>query len=327
MNIVIAMATYNGGEYLLEQLTSIAQQTLTPNELIISDDNSTDNTLEIVQEFAKNAPFNVTVLKNQYNLGYTKNFNQALLAVEADFVFLCDQDDVWFQDKIEKMIKYFEADPTVQLMIHDLAYCKQDLSPIGQTKIERMEGVFDLHQEYVVGMATALRGPFARMCLPIPDKPGLAYDTWLHMCANALHTKKILRDVMALYRRHNSNATATGNLNVDFVTTPEHFKTTESRTIDLIKTKTTYENIEMPPPITWLQERRDELLSHHYISTEYLNEMINKGVTKNSNERLRAHLLQQPLIKRIPLILRFYFFGGYKQFSGWKSALKDILLN
>ena len=99
LRISIAMSTYNGGKYLQEQLDSFLAQTSLPDELVITDDCSTDNTLEIIQAFAAMAPFEVRWEQNEKNLGYTGNFNQALMKTTGDLVFLSDQDDVWFPEK------------------------------------------------------------------------------------------------------------------------------------------------------------------------------------------------------------------------------------
>ena len=151
MKISIAMTTFNGEKYLQEQLDSFVVQTRRPDELIIFDDCSTDETLAIALNFAEGSPFAVKVFSNDRNLGYSQNFSRALKLCSGDYVFLSDQDDVWHPEKIARMLARFDAEPNVQLLIHDLDYCKADLSPIGQTKIERMTGVFDLQREYIVG--------------------------------------------------------------------------------------------------------------------------------------------------------------------------------
>ncbi len=89
--ISIALATYNGELYVSELLNSILDQTTLPDELIISDDSSTDSTLEIVNEFARNATFSVKILINKKRLGSTGNFEVAIRASSGDIIFPCDQ--------------------------------------------------------------------------------------------------------------------------------------------------------------------------------------------------------------------------------------------
>ena len=93
MRVTIALATYNGERYLQEQLDSFLAQTRLPDELIVVDDKSTDGTLNILRQFADSAPFSVRWFQNDNNLGYCGNFNQVLLRVDSDIVFLSDQDD------------------------------------------------------------------------------------------------------------------------------------------------------------------------------------------------------------------------------------------
>ncbi|HEV2835287.1 MAG TPA: glycosyltransferase, partial [Pyrinomonadaceae bacterium] len=100
MNLSIALGTYNGAVYLKEQLESIAAQTRTPDELVISDDQSTDDTLRLIEEFAATAGFPVPLSVNESNLGTAKNFEKAISLCRGDVILLSDQDDVWHSDKL-----------------------------------------------------------------------------------------------------------------------------------------------------------------------------------------------------------------------------------
>ena len=100
-NISVAICTYNGARYLREQLESIAGQTVLPAELVVCDDGSVDMTLEIAADFARTAPFEVRIYRNQVKLGPTKNFEQATLLCRGEFIALCDQDDWWDPKKLD----------------------------------------------------------------------------------------------------------------------------------------------------------------------------------------------------------------------------------
>ncbi|MBW6474698.1 MAG: glycosyltransferase family 2 protein [Anaerolineaceae bacterium] len=329
--VSIALATYNGERYLQEQLQSFTDQTRQPDELIICDDASTDNTLSIINKYAETAPFTVKVFSNETNIGYVRAFSWALELCSGDYVFLSDQDDVWLPEKIATIVSCFESDQNVQLLIHDLEYCREDLSPIGQTKIARMSGVFDLERHFVTGMATVLRGSFLRLCLPIPNLPEMTHDTWLHQCASAIQHKSIIPAVLALYRRHSTNATAAGDLNVDFVTTPEHFKTAPPsfhfivRLVGLFKDERVIGIPELSPLTLWLQLHK-KILIEEYGAKSSVEKLITEDTHKVMSIRERLDFLSKNRWQRIVPVLKFYLHGKYQSFGGWKSTVKDLLV-
>ena len=111
--VSVALCTYNGEKYLAQQLKSLAQQTRLPDELVVCDDCSSDSTPEMIQEFARTAPFPVRFFRNPVNLRSTKNFEQAITLCDGDFISLCDQDDIWLPEKIASELSVLEQDPTV----------------------------------------------------------------------------------------------------------------------------------------------------------------------------------------------------------------------
>lgn len=322
MYVSIAMATFNGGMYLQEQLESLLNQTRLPDELVVCDDVSNDGTLLLLEGFAARAPFPVKVYSNEINLGFSQNFSKALGLCVGDLVFLCDQDDVWLPDKINIVMQCFEERPEIQLVIHDLDYCKENLMPIGQTKIERMSELFDLQKDYVVGMATAIRGTFLRLCLPIPDNKNVGFDNWLHACSNVVEGKVVIEDVLALYRRHASNATTSNGLNVDFVTDRDYFiKNRRLMSKTLI-------NHEAPLALyVWMQEHKLLLSELGYVQINCLNRKLEKQKLLASSLKRRSYILSAPRTSRLQLILSLYFDGGYAFFSGVRSAVKDFIAN
>lgn len=101
--VSIAMATYNGGKYLREQLDSLYSQTRIPDEVVVCDDNSTDNTVEILEEYKQRKGLRYYV--NNSALGVNKNFEKAIRLCTGDYIAICDQDDVWMPQKIEISLK------------------------------------------------------------------------------------------------------------------------------------------------------------------------------------------------------------------------------
>ena len=117
MKISVLMTTYNGQAYLLEQIRSINNQTRQPDEVIICDDCSTDNTTKIIKDFIKqNSLTNWQLIVNEENKGWMRNFVEGLNYVTGDVVFFSDQDDIWYPDKIAAMSKIMQVNPGVQCL-------------------------------------------------------------------------------------------------------------------------------------------------------------------------------------------------------------------
>src|SRR5262245_39518929 len=107
ISVSIAMATCNGEKYIRRQLDSLAAQKQIPAELVIADDKSEDNTISIIDGFAKTAPFPVRVYRNETRLGYRANFMRAAGLCQSELIGFCDQDDNWYPQKIEVSVKPF----------------------------------------------------------------------------------------------------------------------------------------------------------------------------------------------------------------------------
>lgn len=107
MKISVIIATYNGEKYIEEQLSSIAKQTLQVNEVMIIDDCSTDSTVELVSRFIQKnfLTNNWCVKKNKKNVGWKENFFKGFNEVKGDIIFYCDQDDIWFPNKVCEMVQ------------------------------------------------------------------------------------------------------------------------------------------------------------------------------------------------------------------------------
>lgn len=133
-SISVAMATYNGANFLRQQLDSIAAQSRLPTELVVTDDASTDDTVAILNEFAAMAPFPVHIYRNPSRLGYRANFMRAMSLCRSDFVALCDQDDLWEANKTEAAMQAF-ADPDVVLFFHSAWLINDAGSMIGPAEI------------------------------------------------------------------------------------------------------------------------------------------------------------------------------------------------
>lgn len=114
-NISVAMATYNGEKFIEFQIRSILQNCIDGDEIVISDDGSTDRTIEIIKSFGDDR---IKVLDGPKK-GIVKNFENAIANTKNEYIFLSDQDDIWMPEKINTIVDYFESDNQLILIQHD----------------------------------------------------------------------------------------------------------------------------------------------------------------------------------------------------------------
>lgn len=121
--VSIVVTTFNGEKYLNEQLTSILNQTHSASEIIICDDHSEDSTTEIINKFTNKHPeIRWIVERNDISLGFRENFYKAINLATCNIIFLCDQDDVWYQNKISDMISILTGDQHVKVLVSDFDF-------------------------------------------------------------------------------------------------------------------------------------------------------------------------------------------------------------
>ena len=115
MKTSVALCTYNGQSFLSEQLNSILNQTHPVDEIIICDDCSTDQTIEIIKYFKDKFPNLIQLFENENSLGTIKNFEKAISLTKGDLIFLSDQDDIWFSSKVNEMVTFFDKNTKCKL--------------------------------------------------------------------------------------------------------------------------------------------------------------------------------------------------------------------
>lgn len=189
--ISVAMATFNGEKYILEQLESIARQTLLPGECVICDDGSTDATIELINNFKKKAPFEVRLYKNNNRLGLIKNFEKALGLCKGDIVFLSDQDDVWIPEKIN-IIKSKFINTDAKLIIHDCVPTDSNLNRMNVGSLyDNTYIISGRDNEYILGCCTAVRRELLDICLPFPElaQELQGHDGFLHYIAGVTKSR------------------------------------------------------------------------------------------------------------------------------------------
>jgi len=124
------MATYNGAAFLEEQVLSLFRQTVLPKELWVTDDGSTDSTLAVLERFSEMAPFPFHICRNPQRLGYGRNFLKAALLCTSAYVAFCDQDDVWREDKLQRISKVIEQ-KSPDIVVHSGTVVDHALERLG----------------------------------------------------------------------------------------------------------------------------------------------------------------------------------------------------
>ena len=217
MKTSVAIALYNGEKFLRKQLDSIRLQTKAPDQVVFCDDGSTDNTVALVQNYIQEHALEGkwSLVINEQNLGYARNFFKAMSLCRTDLVFLADQDDIWKLDKIERMTTVMEENPDICLLsckfeimdaqdqvMHGLLARKQketfDLSPV--TNRELLRGF------YWLGMLMCVRSSFLQELLPVAKDLPVAHDWVLSYCAADQKQFFEYNYVGAFHRRHGNNA-------------------------------------------------------------------------------------------------------------------------
>ena len=325
MRISIAMTTYNGAKYLREQLNSFLYQTLQPDELVVCDDGSTDATLEILEDFRQQAPFAVRVYRNEANLGYIKNFEKAMALCAGDVIFLSDQDDVWFDSKIDRIAREFILNDLACVIVNDAEIVHEDLKGTGLTVAGQLLSAGLIVEQLLLGCCISFRSSFKPLIFPIPSHIH-GHDGWINTLGNTMHCRYFLSDVLQLYRRHTSNTSS-------FPTT----NTVIAKKWNLFVEKIKWINLRSGSLSA--SERRLEqinvLKNRINAHKDYLRKFCSQGILVeevistleqelHANE-FRRSLQQLPLVERFIECLRYYSAGGYRQFDGWKSLIRDIV--
>lgn len=227
----VVITTYNGEKYIIEQIESILNQTVLPDEIIISDDNSSDNTVLLIKDFMKkdrNNGVRIQLLLNDNpQKGVNQNIGNAIEHTSSDIVLLCDQDDIWCNDKIEVIKEAFLEYPEMELLVHDADYLIQNSDGkfqlhdksfyqhhscaigyyIGKQRVAKLQREMFINKvitgNLINGMCMAVNREFIRSIMPFPE---LGYfDWWILLCSIINDSCFAINKVLAYYRIHANN--------------------------------------------------------------------------------------------------------------------------
>lgn len=329
--ISIALCTYNGERFLREQLESFLLQTRKPNELVIGDDCSTDNTVAIIDEFAAGAGFPVRVEVSDRNLGSTKNFEKTIQRCSGDLIFLADQDDVWLPKKIERIAAEFLRSERVGLVFTDAELVDDSMKPLNDRlwnysfppdRRARAETTAFyktlLEGNVVTGATAAFRSEYVRHFVPVPDNfRNLIHDAWIALVISVNAEIAFINEPLVRYRQHigqqlgvNWKLEVTGTIrerfNAALVIAKDQRQVLEeiSMRLHLFPSLAAGGKIEAAVPA---------------------NIFAVEGRIAHLENRLKIYNGEGP---RLPLIATELRAGRYRRYSkGWLSAVKDLLFS
>ena len=216
-DVSVALCTYQGERFLAEQLDSIASQTLSPVEIVVCDDGSTDGTADIVAGFAESVPFPVRFHVNGTRLGVAGNFSRAISLCEGSVIALADQDDVWVPTKLEHLVATLDDRPEVGAAFSDADLVDGSLRPLGRTMFDATRFTPRRRRRFVAGnglevlvarnvvcgATLAFRSSLRDVLLPIPTT-GL-HDMWLSTLLCAVTQVAVIEEPLVRYRQHGAN--------------------------------------------------------------------------------------------------------------------------
>ncbi len=209
--ISVCMATYNGSKYLTDQINSILKQLIDDDELIIVDDYSTDSTLKILNGFKDSR---IKIIFNRANIGVNKSFEKAIASSKNEFIFLADQDDIWYENRVEKMLNILNRND-INLVSGNSCFIDSNgnefdypILPLKENESRKMlKNLFKifLGKGAYCGCAMAFKRELVSVILPFPDYIE-SHDLWIAK-ASILQKKSHHLEDIVLYRRiHGSNA-------------------------------------------------------------------------------------------------------------------------
>ena len=216
--VSVAIATYNGEKYIKEQIESILNQTYKNIEIIICDDNSTDNTIGIINEYFSKYN-NIKYFVNKNNLGLNNNFAKAIKLCTGEYIAISDQDDIWFSEKIEILLDNIDNNDIICSKKIDVDTNKNILPNIHWRSFDFAKkfsyNKYDFLNMYfnniLWGCTSLAKKEFLLKCLPFPANNIMYYDHWLCLNAFGSNSLKYIDQDTIYHRVHSNNVTWNNN--------------------------------------------------------------------------------------------------------------------
>lgn len=323
--ISVALCTFNGAQFIGEQIRSICLQTLVPMEIVLSDDASHDDTVTLARQTVaecavqgRQSRVTLRVLLNSRALGITRNFEQAIRACRGELIVLCDQDDVWKPERLKRMASEFENRRDLLLLHSDAELIGAAGQSLGRTLFHALEvdplelrqihhgRAFDvlLRRNLVTGATVMLRCSLLRDALPFPLE--WLHDEWLALMAAATGIVDVVEVPLIQYRQHGGNQIGASRLSL----------AAKIRLVFL--SRGSRYHVRLAKAVI-LEARLAELSQRVPLS------VIEKIHGKVAHQRFRASL-PRSRFWRLPAVLNETLHGRYDEFGqGRYNVIRDLL--
>lgn len=206
MKISVCMAVYNGATYLMPQVHSILTQLRADDELVVVDDDSQDNSAQLLSSLSD---ARVRLFRNERNLGVFASFEKAMRLARGDILFLSDQDDIWLHGKVEKIINVFLLNQEVTLVASDAKVIDESGSVVADSFLRNCGSfsagiLHNLLKNKYLGCTLAFRRSMLRHFLPIPEDVPM-HDIWFGLVNDIYGKTHYIDQPLIAYRRHGNN--------------------------------------------------------------------------------------------------------------------------
>ncbi|MDM0045160.1 glycosyltransferase [Variovorax dokdonensis] len=324
-SISVALCTHNGVRFIAEQVRSICMQTRPPAEIVLSDDDSSDDTVALVRATVAQCEVDrpglkiaLRVFENRPALRVTRNFEQACMACTGDLIALSDQDDTWPADRLESLAAEFERRPDLLLLHTDATLIGAGAEPLGDTLFHALEvepwemdrihrgdafSVF-LRRNLVTGATTVFRRSLLSRAAPFPVE--WLHDEWLAIVAAAVGRVDVLEQPLIGYRQHGGNQIGAE-------------RDTFARKVQKALASRGNTHVMRARKAELLLERL-ESIGQPTVPVERVRQVQGKLV----HQRFRAALPASRLARCVP-VLREAMTGRYNQFGrGFRGVVRDL---
>ena len=314
------MCTYNGARFLPEQLESLATQERPPDEIVVCDDRSTDETTTMLRCFSQRSPFPVRLFENEKHLGSTKSFEKAMSLCSGEIIVLADQDDIWYPRKLRSIEQLFGSFTAPVLAFSDAELIDGNSRPLNsrlwnavgftpreQRRCSAGDG-FQVMVKHptVTGATMAFRRDSFDVLSPFPSD--IIHDRWMSLILAAVGPIEIIRNPLMKYRKHRDQQ---------------------------IGTRPTFQQRLQRAGLAGEQLYLDEISFFHRLQ-DHLEKLLGRmprvanaisEIARKISHLERRVLLHRRDIPRVPMVVREVCNRGYWRYSaGWESVAKDLFL-